>query len=378
VNKKTTFITALIILTFCAAAGAAEYKFTYKKGKIDADQNEIKTGKDSVFAISYGAAVEVRCGPGSRLEINSITKTGESVFTLQQGSCFVRIIDDTSGASVTLNTPFVVLKSAGGAFYADCVLRSASVYGGSARIEFNKRIAKLTQGRTYSDGKITENKAGENAFKDWAIKRDKADIVINLQADKGKQEKTVKILADALSKAYYTGETVFSKEPAPEDIAAAVKISVKTGGLNASGAVSSGITGTIGVIDITKDAEKTADMFDSPVFMPLLYDTAKAIVRSIDQADAEAMKNGRKIIIEAEGLSEADFGVVEKAVQAMPGFISLKQNKYHNIKAVFEVLQAGTGYDIAEVLTEKFKKTNISIWKYSKNIVKLRVVKVKS
>jgi hypothetical protein len=377
-KKKSVALAAIIFLICASAAGAAEYKFTYKKGKIDADQNEIKTGKDSVFALSYGAAAEVRCGPESRLEIKSIAKTGESVFTLKAGSCFVRIIDDASGASITLNTPFVVLKSTGGAFYADCVVRSASVYGGSARIEFNKRMAKLTQGRTYSDGKITENKAGENAFKDWAIKRDMADIVINLQVDKSKQEKTVKILADAISKAYYTGETVFSKEPAPEDLAVAVKISAKTGGLNASGTVSSGITGAIGVIDITKDAEKTADMSDSPVFMPLLYDTAKAIVRSIELADAVAMKNGRKTIIEAEGLSEADCGVVEKVIQAMPGFISIKQNKYHNTKVVFEVLQAGTGNDIAEALTEKFKKTNISIWKYSKNIVKLRVVKVKS
>jgi 5-bromo-4-chloroindolyl phosphate hydrolysis protein len=111
--------------------------------------------------------------------------------------------------------------------------------------------------------------------------------------------------------------------------------------------------------------------------MPFIYEIAAAIQKAVEQAEAGFMKNGRKTIIEAEGLSEADCRVIEKAVQAMPGFINSTRKMYHNTKAVFEVLQAGTGYDLAEVLTEKFKKTNISIWKYSKNIVKLRVVKVK-
>jgi type III secretion system FlhB-like substrate exporter len=43
---------------------------------------------------------------------------------------------------------------------------------------------------------------------------------------------------------------------------------------------------------------------------------------------------------------------------------------------VFEVMYMGTGYDIAEALIGMAKKTHINIWKYSKNVVKLNVLKV--
>lgn len=376
-KRKIIIITALLLVVYGNAV-AADYRFTYKKGNIAVSRNNIKSGIDSVFAVSYGAAAEVRCGPGSELEINSVTKTGESVFTLKSGSCFIRIIDDGSGASVALKTPFVVLKSRGAAFYAGCAEKAASVYSGNAGISFKKSMAKLTQGRTFSEGKITENKPYDNQFKEWSVKRDKADISVNLQADKDKAAKTEKILMETLKNAYAAGNIIFSKQAGPEEISAAIKLTESQSGLSASGTVYSGLTGALGVIDLKGAAGRAGDPFESQAFLPLIYDISSVIIRSVELAEAGFIKNGRKTIIESEGLPEKEIITIEQAIRGMPGFIGLEIKKYHNTKVIFEVLQAGTGYDINEVLAEIYEKSNISIWKYSKNIVKLRVVKVEN
>jgi hypothetical protein len=373
---RISIIMFLLLFICCAAAGAADYKFTYKKGTVDVTKDTVKTGKDSSFALSYGAACEVRCGPESLIEINNVTKTGESVFTLKAGSCFIRIIDDSSGASVTLNTPFVVLKTRGSAFYACYSGKTTSVYDGSARIEFNKRMAKLTAGRTFKDGKIWENQPGEDLWRDWNFSRDKTDIFMKLQADKKNEELIIKFLSDALAKGYSAGKIVFKGQAEPQELKADIKIEAKKDELIASGLVSSEVIGTAGIVNVSRKTESTASPYESAVFLPLVYETASAILGILEQKEAEAMKRGRKVIIEAEGLPDSDLLSVEKAVGEMPGFVSVKQKKYHNTKVVFEVLQAGTGNDMAETLLLKLKKTNINIWKYSKNIVKLRVLKV--
>lgn len=374
-NKKIILISSLFILLSCVAAGAADYGFSYKKGKVTEKNGVITSGKNSAFAIYWGAAAELRCGPDSSLVVVKTGKTGESVFTLKSGSCFVRIMDDGSGASTALSTPFIKIKCGAGAFYAGCGEKAVSIYDGSARIEYDKRIAKLTAGRTFAAGKITEIQPGADAWKEWNFKRDKSRIYVRLQADKGKEEKTGKFLTEALIKKYGIESAEPAKEIEPHDLCAAVTVTAKWEALEASGIVSSGIDGAAGVISVNTRAEKAADPFESQAFLPFIYEVASSISKGLEQVEANALKKGRKVIIEADGLPEEGYLEVEKLLRKMPGFKSLDKKKYHNIKVVFETMLYGTGYDVTEVIDSGLKKSNINVWKYSKNIVKLRLNK---
>jgi hypothetical protein len=110
--------------------------------------------------------------------------------------------------------------------------------------------------------------------------------------------------------------------------------------------------------------------------MVLMFSAADSIKKILDQEEVYVMKGSRKVVIVADDLSNTQVAAVRKVIENMPGFVEIHSEINDKNKVVFNTMQACTGYDIAEALMASAIKNEINIWKYSKNIVKLRVVKV--
>jgi hypothetical protein len=373
--KKLLFLVALI-LSANACLNAADYKFTYKKGKVTVAGKTITAGKDSAFAITWGAACEVRCGAGSVLKILTLEKTAGSVFELKKGACFARVVDDGSGASVRIEALFASFQTASGAVYLGYEDKTLWVYDGSARVTFGKKFIKLTQGKKFQEGVVSEVPGFvADPFREWAFKRDKTDMVLRMKIDGVSAPDAPIILKDALAKTYQAGNIEIKEEFLPGELMVETKLEPIQAGLRFWGVVMSDLFHS-GVIDLSKSIEKPGQPYEGQALMVLMFSAADSIKKILDQEEVYVMKGSRKVVIVADDLSNTQVAAVRKVIENMPGFVEIHSEINDKNKVVFNTMQACTGYDIAEALMASAIKNEINIWKYSKNIVKLRVVKV--
>jgi hypothetical protein len=364
------------VLGFAAAARAAAVKVTYTQGVVTQAQSVVKSGRDSMFVLSFGAPGEIRCGSNSEIEAVKNSKSRDLVFSLKTGECFVRLINTGDGTTVVIRAGRSELRTQFGAFYINGRQGLIEAYDGVAGVKFGRQIMNMTRGHAEMNGKPSGFSADAASFRQWNFNRDKTDLFVQLDADSAKAEAVRNTLITGFSSGYACGNVSFNGGAEPQDLAVKIKITAADGKLAASGTISNGITNTAGIIDAAAQFDKTQEPYTYAGFTPFIYTVIAQVIKSVEQREADAMKKGRIVMIEANGASETASAGIEDFVSKLPGFMSEDQKNLYNQKAVFRIMYFGTGYDIAEGMRAGFKNKNINIWKYSKNIVKLDVLKV--
>jgi len=233
---------------------------------------------------------------------------------------------------------------------------------------------RVNAGMEYRGFTLRQVKNAADEWLNWNFKRDKEDIYVELDAA-GKDQKLMDYLKKALTSYYFIGIVNEASYQEAGDTVAHITITAGAGGLNASGTVKSGFEAYITPIDLSTGVSGAGNPYLSSEFMPFVYRLAGQISQAVISAQISGMKEGRMVLIELETDDEK---LVERAgaqLSSMSGMISMEVKKFHKIKAVFELKTYATAYDIADKLRGFFEENNINMWKYSKNIVKLRQVK---
>jgi hypothetical protein len=384
--KKLGTILCVIVLTAMSAAVSAENaKVIYTSGTVSAKPGAVITAGSTIttekgsFALNFGACAEVRCGAGSSIAVDKIVKgnTGtEAFFTLKSGECFVRAVKSPENCAVVISAPFASMKTSNGAFYANCREKTVEVYDGIVEAGLKDKMRVLKAGLAMKKGAVARITGKAGAWEKWNFDRDKDDIYVNFNGDIDNFEAVRKELDAGLAGGYIAGKIIFFGNPEPEDISVKTTFRIKGVTVTANGTVTQGADSVLGVIDLNEKADAGNKPSESAAFIRIVNNVSSSVLEILEQAESKALKSGRIVDVIIDGGDDPVYEKIKNSISLLPGFLGIKEKKYYNNKMVFEVMYMGTGYDIAEALIGMAKKTHINIWKYSKNVVKLNVLKV--
>ncbi len=394
--KRMIALTAAFFAAVCIYAGTpgsfADAELTYIKGEVftrragvekwsaaenNGEKNKIKdntfikTGKNSVFVLTFGNGSEVRCGGSARLHIKENSPL-KPVMRMGKGRAWFRI-NRGEGTGARVETPKALLETEGSVFSCGTGPGVIAVYSGKIKIIKGTREVFLSRGKKFYSGKISKFTPGKSEWEKWNYNRDMADVIFKLNVSGCDYGEAKRAFLKGLEPYYFAGAVVSGKEDEADKaggMAAALNITAKSGKVRVKGKIKKG--GRIfEIIDITekyKNKEKSRLL----AFRRAISKAAEIIAARAEGYTGEILKNGRRIFVEAEGIKNIDEKAVFVMMKKPAGVAGLQKKEYYGQKMVIEMVYRGVGGDIAEFLDKKNLKNNvINVWKYSKNIVKL-------
>lgn len=326
----------------------------YNNENIKFNNITVKTKNKSKVILFLNDEIEIRCNENSEVYL------AEDYIKILSGKIWIRKLKSINDLKLKTGNKKYTIKY------------------GSFNIDADKKSFKNYNGVAYVSGKEIKQETEfpkSDTWLDWNLKYDKIElaVVYNNEEYKAEIENTVKRFFNEKYLFYDFNTYGKFSENLNADIILDCDISVNTGCIRISAILKDGVTyDTLNLIDNNCDeSDITRDVIQDKllkVFTIFLNSVDREYVKKI-------IKEGRNIVIDAEISSDDDIVLLEKYIETIPGVKNIKKMTYYGQKGVFFIKYYGTGYDLKDYFEdEKTGKNKINIWKYSKNLVKLKLV----
>jgi hypothetical protein len=251
------------------------------------------------------------------------------------------------------------------------------INGATADVNAAENLLTVFNGTVFVSGKRV-NKGGTINLKnhnvssssvkepdDWQnenVKAETTTVAIEIRAVDKIKEVFDKKIREIIKNNYFT-----SGENEPEFL---VKIEVSGHDMAVKGTITHVVSGKIiGIIDENKmendEKNKLAEIKAIQI--------GNEVISRINSFMEDELRTGRMIVMEITDLSAEELDEFTKILSDIPGVKILKVKKYYDVKRVFEINYAGSGYDAAEIIKNySVKNKKFDVWYVSGNNLKIK------